>query len=160
GARLTQPRVEPEIGFYLARPLSGSGITAEDAFAATEAAVACLEIVDSVYTGYRFRIEDNTADGSSAAGVVVGPALEAGVDLAALEVVFERNGERVGEARGDAAMGHPARALAWLARRQSLDAGTLVITGGLTAAVPLGRGDTCAAVFGGSVRVTVHGPRP
>jgi 2-keto-4-pentenoate hydratase len=57
-------------------------------------------------------------------------------------------------------MGHPAESLAWLARRQPLEAGQLVITGGLTAAVPLAGGDVCSAVFGGSARVTVHGPGP
>jgi hypothetical protein len=42
---------------------------------ACDAALACLEIVDSVWSGYRFTLEDNTADGSSAAWVVVGPPL-------------------------------------------------------------------------------------
>ena len=43
----------------------------------TAHAFACLEVVDSVYADYRFRLEDNTADGSSAAQVVVGPTLPA-----------------------------------------------------------------------------------
>jgi 2-keto-4-pentenoate hydratase len=160
GDQLTQPRVEPEIGFFLAHALTGADITRDDALAAVEAAVACLEVVDSVYTGYRFRVEDNTADGSSAAEVVVGPELGGDVDLADVDVVFARNGERVGTARGSAAMGHPAESLAWLARRQPLEAGQLVITGGLTAAVPLGPGDECSALFGGSARVTVRGSEP
>ena len=155
---LTQPRVEPEIGFFLARPLGGADITRHDALAAVEVAVACLEVVDSVYTGYHFQVEDNTADGSSAAQVVVGPVLGGDVDLADVEVVFARNGERVGTARGAAAMGHPAESLAWLARRQPLEARQLVITGGLTAAVPLGPGDVCSALFGESAGVTVRGP--
>jgi 2-keto-4-pentenoate hydratase len=158
GDQLTQPRVEPEIGFFLAHALAGAHITRDYALAAVGAAVACLEVVDSVYTGYRFRVEDNTADGSSAAEVVVGPEL--GGDVEDVEVVFARNGERVGTARGSAAMGHPAESLAWLARRQPLEAGQLVITGGLTAAVPLGPGDECSALFGGSARVTVRGSEP
>jgi 2-keto-4-pentenoate hydratase len=55
-------------------------------------------------------------------------------------------------------MGHPAESLAWLARRQPLEARQLVITGGLTAAVPLGPGDVCSALFGKSAGVTVRGP--
>lgn len=159
GADLIHPRVEPEVGVFLARPLGGPSVSREEALAAIEVAVACLEVVDSVYTGYRFRIEDNTADGSSAAQVVVGPPIPAGIDLAAVEVVFERNGEQVATARGAAAMGHPAEGLAWLARHQPLDAGQLVITGGLTVAVPLGPNDVCGALFGGSIRTIIRGPQ-
>lgn len=158
GAHLTHPRVEPEIALVLARPLSGAGVTRDDVVAAIGRAVASLEVVDSVYTDYRFRIEDNTADGSSAAQVVLGADLPSGVDLAAIEVVLEHNGQRVATATGTAAMGHPAEGVAWLARRQPLAAGELVITGGLTAAVPLRPGDVCAARFGSDVTVTVHGP--
>ena len=157
GDHLTQPRVEPEIGFFLARSLGGPDVTRDDALAAVGVAVACLEVVDSVYADYRFRAEDNTADGSSAAQVVVGPVIVRDVDLADVEVVFERNGERVGTAQGSAAMGHPAESLAWLARHQPLEACQLVITGGLTAAVPLLPGDVCSARFGPTTTVTVHG---
>lgn len=60
---LTQPRVEPEIGFFLARPLGGADITRDDALAAVEVAVACLEVVDSVYraTASRSRTTPPTA---------------------------------------------------------------------------------------------------
>src|SRR6185437_9893797 len=61
-----QPRVEPEIGLRLGRPLRAP-CSADDVLAACDAALACLEIVDSVWSGYRFTLEDNTADGSSAA---------------------------------------------------------------------------------------------
>jgi 2-keto-4-pentenoate hydratase len=60
---LIQPRVEPEIGLRLARPLSGD-VTVDDVIGAVGEAFACLEVVDSVYPGYKFKLEDNTADGS------------------------------------------------------------------------------------------------
>lgn len=153
--RLIQPRVEPEIGFVLEQPLSGA-VTSDQALAATGRALACIEVVDSVYAGYRFRVEDNTADCSSAAQVVVGSDLPSAVDLATLQVELRRNGNLVGTATGAAAMGHPAEALAWLARRQHLEPGHLVITGGLTPMVALEPGDTVSATFGNAIRVTVR----
>lgn len=143
-----QPRVEPEIGLRLRRRLSGR-CTIEEVLDACSAAVACLEVVDSVWTGYRFRIEDNTADGSSAAWVVVGDELPLD-DLPSVPVTMSVDGVEVARATGAAAGGHPALGVAWLAeqlagRGQALEPGDLVITGGLTAAHPLAPGTTIAA---------------
>ena len=53
------------------------------------AAHAALEVVDSVWRDYRFSLELNTADGSSAAGVALGPPLRLD-NLAALPVRLVR----------------------------------------------------------------------
>jgi 2-keto-4-pentenoate hydratase len=160
-----QPRAEPEIGLRLGRRLAGP-CTADEALAACSAAVACLEIVDSVWTGYRFRLADNTADLSSAAWVVVGGTLPRG-DLDQVRVTLSVDGAPAGTATGAAAGGHPARGVAWLAGQLAatgrvLQPGDLVITGGLTAAVPVTPGSTVAAVFdapdAAAVTVTVNGP--
>lgn len=148
-----QPRVEPEIGLRLGRDLAGPCTTA-DALAACVEAVACLEVVDSVWTGYRFTLEDNTADGSSAAWVVVGPALSMD-DLPAVAVELSVGGTVAAAATGAAAGGHPAAGLAWLAgqlagRERGLRAGDLVITGGLTSAYPLVPGGEVCATFSGA----------
>jgi 2-keto-4-pentenoate hydratase len=147
---LAQPRVEPEIAVEVAQDGTPGRVW------------AALEIVDSVWRGYRFSLELNTADGSSAAGVVLGPELQADV-LDELPVDLERNGQPVASATGAAAMGHPFNAVAWLAgeldrRGERLRAGELVLTGGLTAAVPLNPGDTVGATFGTGRRVEVHRP--
>jgi 2-keto-4-pentenoate hydratase len=146
-ATLVQPRVEPEVAVRLGADLR------------PDALLASLEVVDSVWKDYRFRLEDNTADGSSAAGVVLGPLLPdlAGqADPAALPdlpVELIRNGEPVATATAAAAMGNPLAALDWLAQElprhgRSLSPGDVVITGGLTAAVPLEPGDLVEARFG------------
>lgn len=150
---LVQPRVEPEIALVLGPDLRPT------------AAHAALEVVDSVWRDYRFSLELNTADGSSATGVALGPPLPLDA-LAALPVRLVRNGATVGEGTGAAAMGDPLRALDWLSRTLSggpdpLRPGDVVITGGLTAAVPVEPGDVVEAVFGdhaGSVRL--HRPHP
>jgi 2-keto-4-pentenoate hydratase len=146
-----QPRVEPEIGLRLARPLRAP-CSADDVLAACDAALACLEIVDSVWAGYRFTLEDNTADGSSAAWVAVGPPLPVS-DLAVLPVELSVDGEVVERGTGAAASGHPALGVVWLAeqlarRGQALEPGDLVITGGLTSAHPLEPGHSISASFG------------
>ncbi|MEZ5117043.1 MAG: fumarylacetoacetate hydrolase family protein [Candidatus Nanopelagicales bacterium] len=153
-----QPRVEPEVALVLGRDLPGPA-TPEQAAAAVLRARAALEVVDSVWQDYRFTLEDNTADGSSAAYVVLGGELSTeGLDR--VEAVLTRNGEEAGSGRGSDVMGHPLAALAWLAGALAeqgvvLRAGDVVITGGLTAAVPLEPGDGVRARIG-SATVTVR----
>ncbi len=155
-----QPRVEPEIGLRLGRGLTAP-CSVESALAACDAALACLEIVDSVWSGYRFTLEDNTADGSSAAWVAVGPSLPL-EDLASLPVELSVDGQVVERGTGAAAGGHPAAGLVWLAEQLAgsggaLEPGDLVITGGLTSARPLEAGHRVGALFGdGRWSVEVH----
>lgn len=158
-ASMTQPRVESEIALRFATDVP-AGANRAAVLAAVGAAHACLKVVDSVWTGYRFTLADNTADGSSAAGVVMGPPLPLH-EIDTVEVKLLVNDEVVGVARGCDASGHPADGVVWLigqlaARGQRLLAGDVVITGGLTRAVPLDKGSTVAAIFGGSTRVSVE----
>lgn len=146
---LVQPKVEPEVALVV----GADGRAAE--------VRAALEIVDSVWRDYRFTLELNTADGSSAAGVVLGPVLST-EGLADLPVRLLHNGRVMAEATAAAAMGDPFRALDWLvgqlsARGERLHPGDVVLTGGLTRAVPLGLDDTVVAVFGTGAEVTVSG---
>lgn len=157
--RLLQPRVEPEIGLRFARPLRAP-VDVDDVLAAVDHAFACLEVVDSVYRDYRFQLVDNTADGSSAAQVVVGPPLPSIADLANVSVELLHNGVSEGTATGAAASGHPAVGVVWLVdqlaqRGQSLRAGDIVITGGLMRAVALAPGDRVTARYDDSTEVAV-----
>ena len=157
-----QPRIEPEIGLRLGRRLTAP-CSVSDVLAACDAALACLEVVDSVWTGYRFTLEDNTADGSSAAWVVVGPSLPLD-GLASLPVALAVDGQVVERGAGAAASGHPAAGVVWLAeqlaaRGQALEPGDLVITGGLTSARPLEPGHRIGASFGdGRYSVEISSP--
>ncbi len=158
---LLQPRVEPEVGLVLGRPLAGR-VSRHEALAAVKHTVVCLEVVDSVWADYRFTAEDNTADGSSAAQVVVGPRLPVlSHGLTHTGVVLRRNGVLTATSAAAAASGNPVDSLVWLAHRlhdsgAGLDAGMLVITGGLTAAVELRPGDAIEAEFQGGCRVGVR----
>ena len=76
------------------------------------------------------------------------------VDLKLVGCVFRAAGRLVGTAAAGAAMGHPAAAVAWLVntlgqRGQYLRAGSVVLSGGLTASVPLRTGAVVSAEFDG-----------
>ena len=160
--RFTQPRVEPEIALRFGRDVL-PGADRDEVLAAVASAHAALEIVDSVWTDYRFRIEDNTADGSSAAGVVTGGELP--LDrIGDVAVTLEVDGVSVGHGHGRDASGHPADGVVWLVARlaergERLAAGDLVITGGLTAAAPLAEGSEITGVFDDGVVVRVRRSR-
>jgi 2-keto-4-pentenoate hydratase len=158
------PRVEPEIGIVLARDLPGDGLVLADVAAAVAEVRACLEVVDSIWVDYRFTAAQNTADGSSAAGVVVGPALDVDpVRCDRIAVELTEDGAELATATSAAAGGHPLNGVAWLAgelaaRGRRLRAGELIITGGLTAAMPLRAGRALAARFAGGTTVVVRRP--
>lgn len=148
-----QPRVEPEIAFLLRDDLEGPLVRAYDVLAATEAVIPALDVLDSRFTGYRFKLPDVVADNASAARFLLGrPLSPTGLDLSTVGCVFERNGEVVGTAAGAAVLEHPAAAVAWFVgklheRGTGLAAGSIVLAGALTAAVP--------ALPGDAIRVTL-----
>ena len=145
--RHIQPRCEPEIVFVLGRDLAGPHVSAADVLAATSGVAVGIEVLDSRYAGYDFTMADVVADNTSAARFVVGtPISPAGINLRLVGVVLEKNGKVVATASGAAALGHPAAATAWLVRQLAaegggLRAGEIVLSGGLTAAVPVAAGD-------------------
>src|SRR6266542_2311265 len=146
-----QPRCEPEIVFIMGADLSGPAVTSSAVLTATAAVAVGIEVLDSRYTDYKFTMPDVVADNTSAGRYVVGSAVPvAGLDLRLLGVVLEHNGEVVATASGAAALGHPAAAVAWLVRslaveNEGLRAGDIVLSGGLTAAVPVKAGDVVTA---------------
>lgn len=146
-----QPRCEPEIVFIMGASLSGPTVTSSAVLAATAAVAVGIEVLDSRYTDYKFTMPDVVADNTSAGRYLVGSAVPAaGLDLRLVGVVLEHNGEVVATASGAAALGHPAAAVAWLVRslaaeNEGLRAGDIVLSGGLTAAVPVKPGDVVTA---------------
>ncbi len=114
---LIQPRAEPEVVFTLRTDLAGPNVTAADVLAATAGVAVGIEILDSRFRDYRFTMADVVADNTSAGRFVVGtPVPPQGVDLRLVGVVLEHNGDVAATASGAASLGHPAAAVAWLAR--------------------------------------------
>jgi 2-keto-4-pentenoate hydratase len=156
------PRVEPEIGVVMSRDLFGADLLRHEVADAIGEVRACLEIVDSIWRGYRFTVEQNTADGSSAAGVVLGPLLDVDpVHCHRVAVELRENDATVATATSAAASGHPLQGVAWLAARlaergEGLRKGQLIITGGLTSAIRLRPGAVISAWFGAHTVVSVR----
>jgi 2-oxopent-4-enoate hydratase len=152
---LIAPRIEPEIAFVLGSELSGPGVTAEDVLAATDHVVPALEVIDSRIADWKIKLVDTIADNASCASVVLGDlrTAPADVELAAATVELRVDGETVQQGTGAAVLGHPARAIAWLANALGrfgvgLEAGHVVMPGSLTAAISLEPATVVTADFG------------
>ncbi|MEV6648252.1 fumarylacetoacetate hydrolase family protein [Amycolatopsis sp. NPDC051371] len=151
---LIHPRAEPELVFVLGRRLAGPGVTAATALAAVDRVYGGIEVIDSRYTDYRFTLPDAVADNGSSAYFSVGPVglPPSSLDLSLEAALLEVDGQIVDTATGAAVQGHPAEALALAAnalgaRGLALEPGWLVLTGGMTDAVPVRPGSRVAAHF-------------
>ena len=74
-------------------------------------------------------------------------------DLTKIELKLYKNAELINSGLGSAVLGHPAAAVAWLAKSLanygvSLNKGDLVLAGALSAAVPAQAGDEFTCDFG------------
>ncbi len=153
---LIQPRIEPEIAFWLAADVRGPGVTIEQVIKATRGVSAALEVVDSRIANWRIKLADTIADNASSARVILSEQIFPvdAFDMAKVNVTMTRNREEVGSGTGAAVLGHPAAAVAWLANKLSefgigLEAGQLVLPGAMCAAVSIVQGDTIHATFDG-----------
>lgn len=160
---LIHPMVEPEIAFRMDRDLAGPNVGREDALGAVSSVMGALEIVDTRYTEYKFQAADNISDNSSATGFVLGEelAIHDAPSLADVIVRLERNGEEVESGAGSNALGDPALALAWLANKlfdmgSCMEAGQIILTGGLTRAHAAITGTNFVAKFDGLGDVEVQ----
>ncbi len=158
-----QPRVEGEVAFLLGRPLRGPHVTLQDVLAASEAVAAGIEIIDSRIADWRIRITDTIADNASFGGFVVGPwsSRMLGEDLRLVGMILWHNGRAATEGIGAAALGHPARCVAWLANKlaefgEALGAGDIVFSGSLGRAVPVQRGDLIVLEMAGFPALSVR----
>lgn len=158
------PKVEPEIGLVLKEDLQGPGVTRQDVMDKLAYVVSCLEILDSRYIDYDFTLGDVIADNTSARGAIFGremihPDI---VDLPEEEAILKVNGEVKVQGKGSSVLGHPADALVFLANRlgeegKAVKAGEIIMTGGLTAAVHVDKGDEIEVTYSnlGTIKLTV-----
>jgi 2-keto-4-pentenoate hydratase len=162
---LIAPRVEAEIAFLMAAPLAGRP-DRDEVLAATDAVAPAIEVIDSRVADWRIAITDTVADNASSARVVLGgfrPLPDADLAAASMELSVTRPdgaSERVA-GTGEAVLGHPAHAIAWLVAAldrygERLEAADVVLPGAMARALPVGSGDAAVASFPqlGEVAVT------
>jgi 2-oxopent-4-enoate hydratase len=151
---LLQPRVEAELAFVLDRDLAGPGVTTANALAAIAGVLPSIEVVDSRIAGWRIKLVDTVADNASSGLLVLGGRMRpvADLDLRLVGVVVSRDGEVVDTGAGAAALGNPARCVAWLANKLAtfgagLRAGDVVLPGAVHRMVQVAPGDVFRAEF-------------
>jgi 2-oxo-3-hexenedioate decarboxylase len=151
---LVHPRVECEVAFVTSKDLQGPDCSAEDVLAATDYVLPAVEIIDSRYANFKFDLPSVIADNCSSARYVGGGRARYAkeLDLRTLGVVLEKNGEIVAVAATAAVLGHPAAAVAMLVnvlaeQGEMLPAGSFVMSGGITEAIPVQPGDSVVARF-------------
>ena len=169
--QLTSPHVLPHLAVVLGEPLTGPGVSPAGALAAVASVHAAAELSaaasapDGLARGGPDGLAGAAAEGNATApdgpavshgrqavpGQPGGPA-PAGLDLALEACLVEVDGQVTDSGTGAAAAGHPAEALAWAANALdgqglALEPGWLVLTGPLTAPVPLPPGVPLAVHF-------------
>ncbi|MCM3568059.1 2-keto-4-pentenoate hydratase [Neobacillus mesonae] len=155
-APFIHPKLEPEIAFIFNKEVKGPHVTVADVLAATEYIAPAVELIDSRFHGFSFTLPDAVADNSSSSRFIIGERFYSpkNFDMKLMGMVFKQNGEVVATGAGAAVMGHPARAIAWLANRlykvgQSIHPGEVVLSGSLSAAIKIEAGDHFTAGFDG-----------
>jgi 2-keto-4-pentenoate hydratase len=143
-----QPRAEGEFAFLIGRPLTGPHVTPQEVLSATEAIAVSIEVIDSRINDWRIRLVDTVADNASYGAFTLGPWNRAlrRADLRTLGLLIQHNGVPVVEGVGAAVLGHPARAVAWLANKLNylgvgLRPGDIVLSGSVGRSIPVRRGD-------------------
>jgi 2-oxo-3-hexenedioate decarboxylase len=140
-SRFIHPRAEPEIAFLIGKALSGR-VTSLEAFGAIDGIAAAIEIIDSRFRNFKFRVTDVIADNSSSSAFVVGPWNAPASDAGNLGMSLEFDGRPVAIGSSAAIMGHPLRSLVaavdLLSRYgEGLLPGDILLSGASTAAEPL-----------------------
>jgi 2-keto-4-pentenoate hydratase len=155
-SQVLQPKAEAEVAIILARGVDDPAATPETLLAATDCAVAAIEIVDSRIADWKITFADTVADNGSSAFFVLGSERKPleGLDLYTCGMAMEVNGSVASLGAGAACLGHPLNAAAWLARTlaaagEPLRAGDVVLTGALGPMVALTPGDRVTARIGG-----------
>lgn len=155
--QLIHPKIEPEITFVLKKNLAGPFVTAAEVIAATDYITASLEIIDSRFEGFKFMGGDVVSDNISGGRFLLSERRYSPTasDISLIGVEIALNGVICGQAAACEIMGNPARAVAEFVNYywkntcgDSIKAGQFIMTGGITQAFALSRGDYVCARFG------------
>jgi 2-oxo-3-hexenedioate decarboxylase/2-keto-4-pentenoate hydratase len=153
---MRRPGVECEIGVRIARDLAAGEAERGALLDAIEGVVAAIEIVDDRYADFgALGAPTLIADDFFHAGAVLGRPAPGwrDVDLMTVEGTLSLDGIAVDGGRGDAIMGHPLEALAWLAadlgrRGMALRRGDRVMLGSVVKTRWVPRGTRVGVDFG------------
>lgn len=156
------PRIELELAFRLAAPLTGPNVTAADVRRATADVAPALELVDSRVLDWKIRLADTVADAASSASFIVGAPARPLADLDPADIAGElwRGSELIERGHSSAVLGDPCVSVAWLANAlsrlgETLGPDQVILSGACTRMVPVVAGDRFRGVLGGVGEVTI-----
>ncbi|CAA2109496.1 2-oxo-hept-4-ene-1,7-dioate hydratase [Variovorax paradoxus] len=169
--RFLQLKIEAELAFVLARPLSGPDCTLFDVLDATAYVTPALEILDARIqridpeTGRTRNVFDTISDNAANAALVLGgrpfrPAL-VDADMRRIGAIVSRNGEVEETGLAAGVLNHPGYGVAWLANRLhrfgvTLEAGQVILAGSFIRPIEVVKGDTVVADYGEFGTVSCH----
>ncbi|MGB0904619.1 MAG: 2-keto-4-pentenoate hydratase, partial [Mangrovicoccus sp.] len=151
-----QPRVEAEIAYVVAAPLTGQHITMVDLMASIGYVLPAIEVVGSRVKDWDIKITDTIGDNASSGVYVLGqtPKRVGDFDQRLCGMVMTCNNEPVSVGAGAACMGSPLNASLWLARTMAkagrpLEPGDVILSGALGPFVAAKPGDVFEARING-----------
>lgn len=152
-----QPRLEPEVAVMLRKHISGKDVTLREVRDAVGSAVPALEILDSRFNNFQFELADVVADNTSASGFMLGDwdLWSRWEQVRLMGVTVRKNGEVMTTGAPAAVLGDPLLSVLELVHQlakyenRGLEAGMVVLTGGITASIPFQRGDLIEVVWPG-----------
>jgi 2-oxo-3-hexenedioate decarboxylase len=141
---MIHPKIEPEIAFFISREIRGT-VTTEEALVACSGVCAALEILDSRFLNFKyFSLPDVIADNCSSSRFILSKISREvrKVDLANLDMSMSVNGKVVQRALSSAISQNPINSIIQLSeilasRNLGIPAGSIVLAGAATQAVPL-----------------------
>ncbi len=157
-ARFPLGCVETEVAFRIGSdmPPRGTDYSSEDVRSAVDAVLPAFELIEPRFDSLLTDAAPLAfADCALNGGLVVGEPLAdwREIDLAALPIALSVDGETVAEGQGANALGHPLKALQWLANAMSargltLEAGQIVASGTCTGINYVKTGQLAVGEFG------------
>ncbi|MFZ3119574.1 MAG: 2-oxo-hepta-3-ene-1,7-dioic acid hydratase [Variovorax sp.] len=169
--RFLQLKIEAELAFVLARPLTGPDCTLFDVLDATAYVTPALEILDARIqridpeTKRTRNVFDTISDNAANAALVLGgrpfkPAV-IDADMRRIGAIVSRNGEVEETGLAAGVLNHPGYGVAWLANRLhrfgvTLQPGQVILAGSFIRPIEVGKGDTVVADYGEFGTVSCH----
>ncbi|MEP6721436.1 MAG: 2-oxo-hept-4-ene-1,7-dioate hydratase [Variovorax sp.] len=161
--RFLQLKIEAELAFVLAKPLSGPDCTLFDVLDATAYVTPALEILDARIqridpeTRRTRNVFDTISDNAANAALVLGgrpfkPAVS-DADMRRIGAIVSRNGEVEETGLAAGVLNHPGYGVAWLANRLhrfgvTLQPGQVILAGSFIRPIEVSKGDTIVADYG------------
>lgn len=154
--RFRQPRVEPEVAVVLNRTIDRPFTTMAELVSCLAFVGPAAELLDSRYENYQFKLPDVVADNTSAGAFILGTSnwVNRLDEVRLMGIKIKKNGVLIDTGAAAATFGDPLLSVVELVselskRGNKLEAGQVVLTGGVTAAPLLSPGDFVELIWPG-----------